>query len=164
MTTAQFTTRSTYPQDWPAYNAAQTSEKDTFVSLLSDLCASIAQPDYSFGRPSLPLADMAYAATMKVYTGFSARRFDCVRGDGSAAKLQPYTSVETERGAGVGAFTHWAPPKWVRYQGLKLSNTTSLALMITDMLCYSATADAYVADYGTVCRVDMGNVGILKSG
>ena len=77
MTTAQFTTRSTYPQDWPAYNAAQTSEKDTFVSLLSDLCASIAQPDYSFGRPSLPLSDMAYAATMKVYSGFSARRFDC---------------------------------------------------------------------------------------
>ena len=29
-----------------------------------------------------------------------------VRGDGSAAKLQPYTSVETERGAEVGAFTH----------------------------------------------------------
>ena len=43
----------------------------------SDLCAGIAQPDYSFGRPSLPLADMAYAATMKVYTGFSARRFNC---------------------------------------------------------------------------------------
>ena len=85
MTTAQFTTRSTYPQDWPAYNAAQTSEKDTFVSLLSDLCASIAQADYSFGRRSLPLADMAYAATMKVYTGFSARRFDC---DVQAAQRQ----------------------------------------------------------------------------
>ena len=74
MTTAQFTTRKSYPQDWPAYNAAQTAEKDTFVSLL---CAGIAQPDYSFRRPSLPLADMAYAATMKVYTGFSARRFNC---------------------------------------------------------------------------------------
>ena len=35
--------------------------------------------------------------------------------------------------------------------------------MITDMLCYSATADAYVADYGTVCRVDMGNVGFYRS-
>ena len=29
-----------------------------------------------------------------------------VRGDGGAAKLLPYTSVETELGAGVGAFTH----------------------------------------------------------
>ena len=42
-----------------------------------------------------------------------------VRGDGSAAKLQPYTAVETERGAAVGAFTHWVPPEWVRYQELK---------------------------------------------
>ena len=77
MTTAQVTTRPTYPQDWPAYNAAQTSEKDTFMALLADLCAGITQPDYYFGRPGLPLADMVYAATMKVYTGFSARRFDC---------------------------------------------------------------------------------------
>ena len=37
MTTAQFTTRPTYPQDWPAYNAAQTAEKDTFVSLPAGL-------------------------------------------------------------------------------------------------------------------------------
>ena len=27
--------RPTYPQDWPAYNAAQTSEKDTFSPLLA---------------------------------------------------------------------------------------------------------------------------------
>ena len=64
-------------------------------------------------------------------------------------KLQPYTSVETERGAGVGAFTHWVPPEWVRYQELKLSNTTSLALMISIMLCYSAISGSSVADYGT---------------
>ena len=84
-----------------------------------------------------------------------------VRGDGSAAKLQPYTSVETERGAGFRAFTHWGPPEWVRYQDLKLSNTTSLALMITAMLCYSATSSSSVAEYGTPCRVDMGNVGLI---
>ena len=90
MTTAQFTNRKTYPQDWPAYNAAQTAEKDTFVSLLSDLCAGIAQPDYSFGRPSLPLADMAYAATMEVYTGFSARRFNC---DVQEANRQGFTNT-----------------------------------------------------------------------
>ena len=82
-----------------------------------------------------------------------------VRGDGSAAKLQPYTSVETERGAGFRAFTHWVPPQWIRYQDLKLSNTTGLALMITAMLCYSATSSSSVAEYGTPCRVDMGNVG-----
>ena len=51
------------------------------------------------------------------------------------------------------------PPEWVRYQELKLSNTTSLALMITAMIRYSVTTVAYVADYGTSCRVDMGNMG-----
>ena len=58
-----------------------------------------------------------------------------VRGDGSAAKLQPYTSVETELAAGVGAFTHWVPPRTVRYQEPKQSLTTSLALMISTTLC-----------------------------
>ena len=69
--------RKTYPQDWSAYNAAQTSEKDTFMELLADLCAGIPQPEYHLGRPSLPLADMVYTGTMKVYSGFSARRFNC---------------------------------------------------------------------------------------
>ena len=54
--------RKTYPQDWPAYNAAQTSEKDTLMALLADLCAGIAQPERppGPGRPCLPLADMVY--------------------------------------------------------------------------------------------------------
>ena len=76
-TTAPAPARKTYPQDWPAYNAAQTSEKDTFMALLADLCAGIPQPEYGFGRPSLPLADMVYTGATKVYSGFSARRFDC---------------------------------------------------------------------------------------
>ena len=76
-TTANPQPRKTYPQDWPAYNAAQTSEKDTFMVLLADLCANIPQPEYSFGRPRFPLADMVYTGTTKVYAGFSARRFDC---------------------------------------------------------------------------------------
>ena len=74
--TTHSSTRPTYPQDWPAYNLAQTSEKDTFMALLADLCANIPQPEYSFGRPRLPLADMVYTGALKVYTGFSARRFD----------------------------------------------------------------------------------------
>ena len=86
-----------------------------------------------------------------------------VRGDGSAAKLQPYTAVETERGTGVGAFTHWVPPRTVRYQEPKQSITTSLALMITTVLCYSATSGSSVADYGKPCRVDMGNPGLDSS-
>ena len=63
-----------YPQDWPSYNKAQTSEKDT---LLADLCSVIPQPRHLNGRPPLPLADMAFTAALKVYSGFSARRFNC---------------------------------------------------------------------------------------
>ena len=71
---------------------------------------------------------------------------------------------KTERGAGVGAFTHWVPPEWVRYQDLKLSNTTSLALIISITLCSSAISGSSVADYGQPSRVDMGNVGLIISG
>ena len=34
--------------------------------------------------------------------------------------------------------------------------------MITAMLCYSATSSSSVAEYGTPCRVDMGNVGLVE--
>lgn len=68
--------RKTYPQDWHAYNAAQTSEKANFLSMLAELCEYVEQPTYTFGRPSYPLADMVYVAALKVYTKFSARRFD----------------------------------------------------------------------------------------
>ena len=68
--------RVTYSQDWPAYNVAQTSEKDTFQVLLADLCSNIPQPEYSFGRPRLPLSDMVFTGAAKVYSLFSARRFD----------------------------------------------------------------------------------------
>ena len=82
--------RKTYPQDWSAYNAAQTSEKDTFMEFLAALCAGIPQPKYSFGRPRLPMADMVYTGVMKVYSGFSARRFDC---DVREARQKGYIGV-----------------------------------------------------------------------
>ena len=66
----------TYPQDWPAYDAAQTSEKDSFQILLAGLCASVSQPERRFGRPGFPLADIVYTGAMKVYCRFSARRFE----------------------------------------------------------------------------------------
>ena len=36
--------KKTYPQNWPAYNAAQTNEKAKFQTLLHDLCAGIEEP------------------------------------------------------------------------------------------------------------------------
>jgi transposase len=69
-------TKQTYPQDWPAYNAAQTNEKDRFQVLLSDLCRGIPEPqERKTGRPSLPLSDAIFSATFKVYSTVSGRRF-----------------------------------------------------------------------------------------
>lgn len=67
--------RLTYGQDWTAYNAAQTTEKDHFCRLLHDLCAGVREPAQGRGRPRLPLPDMLFAAGFKVYSTVSARRF-----------------------------------------------------------------------------------------
>jgi transposase len=68
------TTRRTYPQNWPAYNAAQTNEKDQFMVLLRDLVAGLPEPEQKRGRPRLSPRDAVFAAVFKVYTTVSARR------------------------------------------------------------------------------------------
>lgn len=45
------------------------------MKLLKDLCLNVEQPSYNFGRPTLPFSDMLFGSIMKVYTGFSLRRF-----------------------------------------------------------------------------------------
>ena len=49
--------RTTYRQDWPAYNEAQTNEKSQFQILLRDLCTGIENPPHTKGRRPLPLSD-----------------------------------------------------------------------------------------------------------
>lgn len=71
-------TRKTYPQDWPAYNAAQTNEKRQFQALLADLCKGIEdEPEEKpgRGRPRFPLSDAVFSVVFKVYSTFSGRRF-----------------------------------------------------------------------------------------
>ena len=81
--------RPTYKQAWPAYNAAQTREKDKFLALLADLCRGIHEPPPAkTGRPRIPLADAVFAACFKVYSTFSGRRF---MSDLRAAKEAGYT-------------------------------------------------------------------------
>jgi len=75
VTTKTETVKVTYKQNWPAYNAAQTEEKERFILLLDALSKLVDQPMQSNGRPRLPLADMVFACVYKVYVGFSARRF-----------------------------------------------------------------------------------------
>src|SRR5579871_150141 len=70
------TVKVTYPQNWPAYNAAQTNEKDHFQELLFDLCRGIEEPPQKeTGRHRLPLRDMLFSIAFKVYSTFSGRRF-----------------------------------------------------------------------------------------
>ncbi len=72
------TVRVTYTQDWHNYNLAQTHEREHVSFLLKALCEGVQNPapksPEKGGQPRLPLSDVIYAATMKVYTGFSARR------------------------------------------------------------------------------------------
>ena len=52
--------------------------------LLSDLCRGIKEPEREpgRGRPPNALADLAFAACYKVYSGFSGRRFMTGAGTG----------------------------------------------------------------------------------
>jgi len=76
--------RKTYKQEWKAYNAAQTNEKDKFLSLLRDLCSRVETPKQKTGRPRVQLADAIFAACFKVYSTFSGRRFMCDLRDAQA--------------------------------------------------------------------------------
>src|SRR6267378_3006125 len=73
--TETVTVKKTYKQEWTAYNRAQTNEKERFLSLLNELCKGIEEMPQTFGRPRLPLADMIFASTFKVYSTVSGRRF-----------------------------------------------------------------------------------------
>ena len=86
----------TCTQEWPAYNEAQTHEQERFVALLRDLCNGIQQPEYSFGRPRLPLADVVFGLVFRSYTMFSGRRFTTAlkeaQADGLISKAGHYNS------------------------------------------------------------------------
>jgi transposase len=68
--------RKTYPQEWPAYNMAQTKEKAVFLYLLHQLCQGVGSPaQHGAGRRRFPLEDMLFAMCYKVYSTISTRRF-----------------------------------------------------------------------------------------
>lgn len=66
--------KPTYSQNWHEYNLAQTNEKAHFQTLLYSLCQNIEEPPQIMGRPRAPLADLIFAACLKVYSGMSGRR------------------------------------------------------------------------------------------
>jgi transposase len=68
--------KKSHPQDWRAYNAAQTHEKEMFLRLLRELCDGLTEPrTQKTGRPRLPIGDAVFAACYKVFSTVSARRF-----------------------------------------------------------------------------------------
>jgi transposase len=68
--------RRTYAQPWRSYNASQVHEREYVERLLRALCAGIPQPPRKPGpgRRPLPIADVAFAAILKVFTTLSSRR------------------------------------------------------------------------------------------
>lgn len=90
----------TYSQNWTAYNAAQTNEKDMFLRLLNDLCVGVAEPPYAgTGRPRLRLGDLAFSVVYRAYVGCSARRFTSdlrtAENDGLVRHMPSFNSVLT---------------------------------------------------------------------
>ena len=91
------TARVTYRQEWTAYNAAQTHEKERMSELLRGLCDGIQSPQQTKGRPRLPLSDVIFSAVMKVYSTMSGWRAmgelrECTR-RGKLDKAPHYNSV-----------------------------------------------------------------------
>jgi len=86
-----------YTQNWQAYTTAQTHQKELFMRLLRDICSQVPQPEYTFGRPKLPLSDMVFLSALKVFTTFSLRRFhtdaETARECGYVDKVPTYVSV-----------------------------------------------------------------------
>ena len=96
-TPSQSQTRRTYPQNWPAYNGAQTHEQEQFTKLLRELCDTVPQPPQTFGRPRLPLSDVLFGIGLKVYSTMSGRRamtdFRDAQAKGLLDKVPSFTST-----------------------------------------------------------------------
>jgi transposase len=92
-------TRKTYPQNWSAYNQAQTHEKSEMQALLYELCKALPEPvrERGKGRPPLSLPDVIFASVTKIYSTISGRRFATDLRDAKArgylARLPHYNSV-----------------------------------------------------------------------
>jgi len=67
--------KPTYPQDWQAYNAAQTQEKLIAEQMLLEILDSFEQKTLTVrGRPQINMKERIYSMFQYVYLGYSARR------------------------------------------------------------------------------------------
>ena len=66
-----------YPQDWIAYNQAQTQEKILFFELLGELINIVPKQKYKgTGRPPADFGEMIFSICLKTYLDFSSRRVE----------------------------------------------------------------------------------------
>lgn len=66
-------------QNWPAYNRAQTTERERVPVLLHMLCQGVVDKPRESSKPGqkpIPFAEAIFAIVMKVYSGLSGRRFE----------------------------------------------------------------------------------------
>lgn len=69
------TKRITYPQNWKAYNTAQTNEIEQFDILLKDLVSVVQNTNHDGrGRPNLSMQESLFCTIQKVYSQLSQRR------------------------------------------------------------------------------------------
>ncbi len=66
--------RVTYRQNWPAYNMAQTKEREQFGQLLRGLCEGVTHAVQGKGRPRHHLADVIFAMVWRAFSCRSLRR------------------------------------------------------------------------------------------
>ena len=105
------TVRKSYPQNWKAYNAAQTTEKEKFQALLQELCEGIEEPRQTRGRPRIPLSDSVFSAVFKVYSTFSGTK---AASAWSGNARQPATTEENIPRSKCELHTHRAPARSAR--------------------------------------------------
>ena len=87
--------RTTYTQDWPAYNAAQAVEKDRVQELLFDLCGNVPEPERTgCGRKPHTVKDSIFSMVYKVYSTFSSRRLSSDLRDAHERATCPNRSPE----------------------------------------------------------------------
>lgn len=73
-----FTEKVTYKQNWPAYNKAQSVEKDRVQEMLFDLLQGVEEPAHAgVGRKPHTHRDSLFSMVFKVYSTLSSRRFSC---------------------------------------------------------------------------------------
>jgi len=96
-TTITKAVKVTYPQDWKAYNTAQTSEIRLFDALLKDLVANIQEPVQSMGRPRLSTKETLFCSIQKVYSQLSSRRahslYETAKSREQISKAPNYNSI-----------------------------------------------------------------------